>query len=58
LTDLSHRKQKLIDEVAVLNTQTNNAINEYERLVKEIAVFLLLFNKLDGFRTEKNMQKS
>lgn len=63
LSDLAQRKQKLLDEVAgqnfiihsfiikilVLNTQTNSAINEYERLVKEIEVihhFLEFFKKL------------
>lgn len=33
---MSQRKQKLMSEVGLLNTQTNYAINEYERLVKEI----------------------
>lgn len=62
MSDLAQRKQKLLDEVAgqnfiihsfiikilVLNTQTNSAINEYERLVKEIEVihhFLEFFKK-------------
>jgi hypothetical protein len=40
------RKQKLLDEVAVLNTQTNNAINEFERLTKEIEVFTPCLQRL------------
>ncbi|KAI6232211.1 hypothetical protein M3Y95_00462600 [Aphelenchoides besseyi] len=36
ISDLTSRKKKLADEVAVLNTQTNNATAEFDRLSREI----------------------
>ncbi|KAI6191915.1 hypothetical protein M3Y97_00279500 [Aphelenchoides bicaudatus] len=36
MSDLGQRKQKLMDEVSLLTTQTNHAVNEYDRLLKDI----------------------